>query len=323
MEFSDSDRELQSSGEKYFQTFYLQYFSASLKHWGRTRLPPLLQACSKTLTGTKKSRTLSSSKFTPCLIDSAQEIDLIRNSPGETESSAWWEREGYKRFRSESEFISLEPELFTNTTGPARRMTESWCLLTHPTPPTPTPLQSAAHLAGFMGRELTSGRLPCYPSSVWKLIPSSVSRPRDPSAGDLTWVSAVCVTPTLPPVSPREGKLRRPRRLWEPRRSRLGDGCSQIFSTRIAPSSSSSSSTSNSSPSYQLLSSTFTCRPPPPRSAGPSSFGLRFIFSPIYSTSSLQLPACRSARWRSEPPVGAVKHYLPLSTRCRRRAAEL
>lgn len=58
---------------------------------------------------------------------------------------------------------------------------------------------SAAHLAGFMGKELTSGRLPCYPSSVWKLIPSSVSKPRDPVAGGITWVSAVGASHSLLP----------------------------------------------------------------------------------------------------------------------------
>lgn len=46
-----------------------------------------------------------------------------------------------------------------------------------------------------MGKELTSGRLPCYPSSMWKLIPSSVSKPRDPLAGGITWVSAVGASP--------------------------------------------------------------------------------------------------------------------------------
>lgn len=58
-----------------------------------------------------------------------------------------------------------------------RRMIESW------RPLRPSSITgSAAHLAGFIGKELTSGRLPCYPSSVWKLIPSSVSKPRDPLA---------------------------------------------------------------------------------------------------------------------------------------------
>lgn len=141
-----------------------------------------------------------------------------------------------------------------------------------------------------MGRELTSGRLPCYPSSVWKLIPSSVSRPRDPSAGDLTWVSAVCVTPTLPSVSPRERKLRRPRRLWDPRRSRRGDGSSQIFFDSDCPRPLSSS--------YQLPSSTdgdvLHLQTPscsnlcPPPSIG---FGLRFLGSPI----STALPLLRSS----------------------------
>lgn len=101
-------------------------------------------------------------------------------------------------------------------------------------PPPPATLQSAAHLAGFMGRELTSGRLPCYPSSVWKLIPSSVSRPRDPSAGDLTRVSAVCVTPRLPSGSPREREresldvpdvCETPDAVWRE------DGSTQIFFT--------------------------------------------------------------------------------------------
>lgn len=60
---------------------------------------------------------------------------------------------------------------------------------------------SAAHLAGFMGKELTSGRLPCYPSSVWKLILSSVSKLRDPLAGGITWVPAVGASPSpLPPL---------------------------------------------------------------------------------------------------------------------------
>lgn len=140
----------------------------------------------------KKSRTLFSSKFTSCLIDSAQEIDLIRNSPSETQSSVWWEPEGYKRFRSESKFISLTAFFFFYKHHWPCTEDDRELMSTHP----PLP-QSAAHLAGFMGKELTSGRLPCYPSSVWKLIPSSVSKPRDPSAGDLTWVSAVCVTPTL------------------------------------------------------------------------------------------------------------------------------
>lgn len=201
-----------------------------------------------------------------------------------------------------------------------------------PPPPTSSPptLQSAAHLAGFMGRELTSGRLPSYPSSVWKLIPSSVSRPRDPSAGDLTWVSAVCVTPTLPPVYPRERKLRRPPRLRDPRRSRRGDGSSQIFlDSRIGLVLHLClvSFLSNFSPPPMVT--FFTCRHPPP-SPKPLPASIRRLRPPLSFVAHLdrfasppQLPACRLGRWRSEPPVGAVKHYLPLSVCCRRRAAEL
>lgn len=61
---------------------------------------------------------------------------------------------------------------------PVQKMIERWRPLNFP----PSNL-AAAHLAGFMGKELTSGRLPRYPSSVWKLIPSAVSKPRDPLAG--------------------------------------------------------------------------------------------------------------------------------------------
>lgn len=66
---------------------------------------------------------------------------------------------------------------------------------------------AAAHLAGFMGEELTSGRLPRYPSSVWKLIPSSVSKPWDPSAE-----SQQCDPPTqpVPPLNLSKWKSRRP-----------------------------------------------------------------------------------------------------------------
>lgn len=72
-------------------------------------------------------------------------------------------------------------------------MTERWRPLNFP----PSD-RAAAHLGGFMGKELTSGRLPRYPSSVWKLIPSSVSKPRDPLAGGIIRVSAECVSPSLP-----------------------------------------------------------------------------------------------------------------------------
>lgn len=186
-------------------------------------------------------------------------------------------------------------------------MTESWCLLSAPKPPIPSSphpchpppptLQSAAHLAGFMGRELTSGRLPCYPSSVWKLIPSSVSRPRDPSAGDLTWVSAVCVTPTFPPVSPRERKLRRPRRLWDPKRSRRGHGSSQIFldSDCSPPPPLPRLPLINFSPPPMVT--FFTCRHPPPPPLPFSIHRLRplFFFSSISATLPLLLSSLRVA----------------------------
>lgn len=91
-----------------------------------------------------------------------------------------------------SEWLLSEITLIWPCAELHRGLTSSWL--------SPSNL-AAAHLAGFMGKELTSGRLPCYPSSVWKLIPSSVSKPRDPLAGGITWVSAVGASPSpLPPL---------------------------------------------------------------------------------------------------------------------------
>lgn len=75
----------------------------------------------------------------------------------------------------------------------------------------------------------------------------------------------MCVTPTLPPVYPRERKLRRPPRLRDPRRSRRGDGSSQIFlDSRIGLVLHLClvSFLSNFSPPPMVT--FFTCRHPPP-----------------------------------------------------------
>lgn len=130
-------------------------------------------------------------KLSSGLIDSTQEISVIRNTLRMRKSSAWWEIAENEWFLSADQLQIYKPLLHVDKhQQPVQTMIERWRPLNFPlfNP-------AAAHLAGFMGKELTSGRLPRYPSSVWKLIPSSVSKPRDPLAGGITWVSAVWVPP--------------------------------------------------------------------------------------------------------------------------------
>lgn len=97
------------------------------------------------------------------LIDLAQESDVIRTSP------------------CKRRVVNLMRGKKAEWTAPIRNHADMTLRRTPPGADVqstfPPSNLAAVHLAEFMGKELTSGRLPCYPSSVWKLIPSSVSNP--------------------------------------------------------------------------------------------------------------------------------------------------